>query len=102
MYGVVAGFGIGLLVAAIVIAVDAALISRFGMRTTYRGVLTQTQAGTKVTRYRGIRAPQLSEALLECQGRVPNTRLLDAAVKARAEGLLTTAEWNRVRKERAA
>ncbi|MFJ6537870.1 hypothetical protein ACIQH5_16745 [Paenarthrobacter sp. NPDC091711] len=28
MYGAVAGFGIGLLVAAIVIAVDAALISR--------------------------------------------------------------------------
>ncbi|SDW74969.1 Transcriptional regulator, AbiEi antitoxin, Type IV TA system [Arthrobacter sp. cf158] len=64
--------------------------------------VTQTQTGTKVTRYRGIRAQQLSEALLECRGQVPNTRLRDAAVKARAEGLLTTAEWNRVRKELAA
>lgn len=62
----------------------------------------QGQAGTKVTRYRGIRAQQLSEALLECVGRVPSSRLRDAAVKARAEGLLTTAEWNRVRKELAA
>jgi predicted transcriptional regulator of viral defense system len=64
--------------------------------------LTQAPTGTKVTRYRGIRAQQLSEALLECLGRVPGTRLRDAAVKARAEGLLTTAEWNRVRKELAA
>jgi predicted transcriptional regulator of viral defense system len=64
--------------------------------------VTQGQAGTKVTRYRGIRAQQLSEALLECLGRVPSTRLRDAATKARAEGLLTTAEWNRVRKELAA
>ncbi|BCW08015.1 hypothetical protein [Arthrobacter sp. NtRootA1] len=62
----------------------------------------QTQAGMKVTRYRGIRAQQLSEALLECIGRVPATRLRDAAAQARAEGLLTTAEWNRVRKELAA
>lgn len=61
--------------------------------------LTQAPVGTKVTRYRGIRAQQLSEALLECQGRVPGTRLRDAAAKARAVGLLTTAEWNHVRKE---
>ncbi|MFJ4171476.1 hypothetical protein ACIPY3_18385 [Paenarthrobacter sp. NPDC089714] len=62
----------------------------------------QTQTGTKVTRYRGIRAQQLSEALLECMGRVPASRLRDAATQARAEGLLTTAEWNHVRKELAA
>lgn len=61
--------------------------------------LTQAPAETKVTRYRGIRAQPLSEALLECMGKVPGTRLRDAAVKARAEGLLTTVEWNRVRKE---
>jgi predicted transcriptional regulator of viral defense system len=64
--------------------------------------LTQAPAGTKVTRYHGIRAQQLSEAILECLGRVPGTRLRDAALKARAEGLLTTAEWNRVRQELAA
>lgn len=64
--------------------------------------LTKGPTETKVTRYRGIRAQQVSEALLECRGRVPGTRLQDAAVKARAEGLLTTAEWNRVRKALAA
>lgn len=60
--------------------------------------LTQALTGTKVTRYRGIRAQQVDEALLECRGRVPDTRLRDAAAKARAEGLLTTTEWKRVRK----
>lgn len=64
--------------------------------------VTQARAGTKVTRYRGIRAQQLSDALLECLGRVPSTQLRDAAIKARAEGLLTTGEWNHVRKELAA
>ncbi len=64
--------------------------------------VTLGRAGTKVTRYRGIRAQQLSEALLECVGWIPGTRLRDAAAEARAEGLLTTAEWNRVRKELAA
>ena len=64
--------------------------------------LTQVPIGTKVTRYRGIRAQPVSEALLECRGRVPGAQLRDAAVKARAEGLLTTTEWNRVRKELAA
>ena len=64
--------------------------------------LTQVPSGAKVTRYRGIRAQLVSEALLECRGRVPGVQLREAAVKARAEGLLTTAEWNRVRKELAA
>jgi predicted transcriptional regulator of viral defense system len=61
--------------------------------------LTRAPAATKVTRYRGIRSQQVDEALLECRGRVPGTRLLDAAAKARAEGLLTTTEWKHVRKE---
>jgi predicted transcriptional regulator of viral defense system len=61
--------------------------------------LTQGTLGTEVTRYRGIRAQQVSEALIECRGKVPGTRLRDAAVKARAEGLLTTTEWNRVNRE---
>ncbi|MFB2554286.1 type IV toxin-antitoxin system AbiEi family antitoxin domain-containing protein [Herbiconiux liangxiaofengii] len=55
-----------------------------------------------IIRYHGIRAQQLSEALLECRGRVPETQLRDAAAKARADGLLTTAEWKHVRKELAA
>jgi predicted transcriptional regulator of viral defense system len=61
--------------------------------------LIQTLAETRTVRYRGIRAQHVAEALLECRGRVPAGRLRDAAVKARSEGLLTTAEWKRVRKE---
>ncbi len=64
--------------------------------------VTQVPADTKVTRYRGIRAQQVDEALLECRGRVPGTLLRDAAARARMEGLLTTTEWKRVRKELAA
>lgn len=52
-----------------------------------------------ITRYRGIRCQVVSEALLECRGRVPNSQLRDAAAKARAEGLLTTAEWKLLSRE---
>ncbi|MFZ0530929.1 MAG: hypothetical protein WAL91_10360, partial [Propionicimonas sp.] len=39
-----------------------------------------------------------SSPILECRGRIETERLLDAAKQARAEGLLTTAEWQGVRK----
>lgn len=64
--------------------------------------LVKVPADTKVTRYRGIRAQQVGDALLDCKGRVPTPRLRDAAAKARAQGLLTTTEWNRLRKDLAA
>lgn len=71
------------------------------VRRTVPAHMKVTSASPKstITRYRGIRAQLVSEALLECRGRVPVTRLRDAAAKARAEGLLTTAEWTRVREE---
>lgn len=61
--------------------------------------IVKAPADAKVTRYRGIRAQPVSDALLECRGKVPVTRLRDAATTARAEGLLTTREWNHVRRE---
>ena len=61
--------------------------------------ITKVPADARVTRYRGIRAQPVGDALLECRGRVPLTRLQDAAAKARTEGMLTTKEWNHVRKE---
>lgn len=61
--------------------------------------ITTAPIDAVVTRYRGIRAQPVAEAILECLGAVPGSRLRDAAGRARAEGLLTSAEWNRVRKE---
>jgi hypothetical protein len=64
----------------------------------YTEVVKVAPNGT-ITTYRGIRCQPVSEALLECRGRVPNSQLRDAAAQARAEGLLTTAEWKLVRRE---
>jgi predicted transcriptional regulator of viral defense system len=52
-----------------------------------------------VTLYEGLAAQQVADAILECRGRIETERLLDAAKQARADGLLTTAQWQRVQKE---
>ena len=46
----------------------------------------------------GLAAQQVADAILECRGRIETERLLDAARQARADGLLTTAQWQRVQK----
>ncbi|PRA00124.1 hypothetical protein CQ010_14985 [Arthrobacter sp. MYb211] len=61
--------------------------------------LVRASVDTKVTHYQGIPAQRVAEALIECRGQVPASRLRDAATRARAEGLLTSAEWRQVRKE---
>jgi predicted transcriptional regulator of viral defense system len=61
--------------------------------------LAQREPGARTTLYDGLRAQPVADALLECRGRVQAERLLVAAKQARAEGLLTTTEWKRVRKE---
>lgn len=58
--------------------------------------ITRAPIGTKTTSYDGVRAQRVSEAILECLGRVPVERLRDAAHRARSEGWLTTTEWNRI------
>jgi predicted transcriptional regulator of viral defense system len=60
--------------------------------------LTRVTDHPRTTFYEGLEAQPVSDAILECRGRIENERLLDAAKQARAEGLLTTAEWQRVRK----
>lgn len=60
--------------------------------------LTQVKAGARTTVYEGLAAQLVADAILECRGRIETERLLDAAKQARGEGLLTTAEWQRVRK----
>lgn len=60
--------------------------------------LTQVKRGADTTFYEGLAAQTVADALLECRGRIENERLLGAAKQARAEGLLTTAEHQRVKK----
>ncbi|WP_029150058.1 type IV toxin-antitoxin system AbiEi family antitoxin domain-containing protein [Microbacterium indicum] len=61
--------------------------------------LTQVAPGARTAVYEGLRAQPVAAALAECRGRIPDGRLLTAAKQARAEGLLTTAEWQRIRQE---
>jgi predicted transcriptional regulator of viral defense system len=60
--------------------------------------LTHVKGDVLTAFYEGLNAQPVADALLECRGRIENTRLLEAAKQARAEGLLTTAEWQRVKK----
>ncbi|MGO2750119.1 MAG: type IV toxin-antitoxin system AbiEi family antitoxin domain-containing protein [Pseudoclavibacter sp.] len=64
--------------------------------------LTRAPRAAKPTVYEGIAAQPVVDALLECQGRLPAGRLLEAAAQARAEGYLTGAEITRVREALAA
>ncbi|WP_343318256.1 type IV toxin-antitoxin system AbiEi family antitoxin domain-containing protein [Arthrobacter sp. TMP15] len=60
--------------------------------------LAQVRGGAPRTVYEGLAAQRVADALLECRGRVETERLVNATKEARAEGLLTTAEWQRVKK----
>jgi predicted transcriptional regulator of viral defense system len=61
-------------------------------------VLTHVKGDVRTTRYEGLESQTVADAILECRGRIETDRLLDAAKQARKEGLLTTTEWQRVRK----
>lgn len=60
--------------------------------------LTRVDADLRTTLYEGLSAQPLADAILECRGRIETERLLAAVSQARAGGLLTTAEWQSVRK----
>lgn len=60
--------------------------------------LKQVKEDTPTTLYEGLAAQRAADAILECRGRVQTDRLMDAATHARAGGLLSTAEWQQVRK----
>ena len=60
--------------------------------------LAQVTDDARTTLYEGLESQTVADALLECRGRIELERLLVAAKQARAEGLLTTAEWQRVTK----
>ena len=61
--------------------------------------LTTVKTGAPITRYLGLDSQPVADAILECRGRIENDRLRAAAEEARKEGLLTTTQWQRVRKE---
>lgn len=60
--------------------------------------LTQVKEDVRTTFYEGLAAQPVADAILECRGRIERERLQDAARQARGEGLLTTAEWQQVRR----
>lgn len=60
--------------------------------------LARVKGEVRTMFYAGLEAQPIAEAILDCRGRVETQRLLDAAKQARADGLLTTAEWRRVAK----
>lgn len=60
--------------------------------------LTQVKDDVRTTSYQGLTSQSVADALLECRGRIVNERLLAATNQARAEGLLNTAEWLKVKK----
>ena len=61
--------------------------------------LTLVKDDVVTTRYEGLDSQRVADAILECRGRIERSRLLEAAEEARKEGLMTTREWQQVRKE---
>jgi predicted transcriptional regulator of viral defense system len=60
--------------------------------------LTQVKGNVDTTLYEGLESQPVADALLECRGRIETEMLLAAIKQARAEGLLTTGELQRVTK----
>jgi hypothetical protein len=52
-----------------------------------------------LTRYEGLLAMRVADAILDCRGRIERDRLLDAARDARKEGLVTRAEYSKLQRE---
>ncbi len=61
--------------------------------------LTLVKGDVVTTQYEGLESQRVADAILECRGRIERSRLIEAADEARKEGLVTTKEWQRVRKE---
>lgn len=59
--------------------------------------LVRVKDGERTTHYEGLAAQPVAGAILTSRGRIDAERLREATKQARAEGLLTTAEWRRVR-----
>lgn len=60
--------------------------------------LTVVKGTSHTTLYEGLESQTVADAILECRGRIETELLIAAAKSARKDGLLTTTEWERVRK----
>jgi predicted transcriptional regulator of viral defense system len=60
--------------------------------------LTVVKDDVITTQYEGLTSQRVADAILECRGQIERSRLMEAAVEARKEGLLTTTEWQHVRR----
>lgn len=60
---------------------------------------TRVRSDTPTVFYEGLASQPVADALIECRRHIETESLLGAARQARNEGLVTTAEWRRVRKE---
>lgn len=52
-----------------------------------------------LTRYEGLLAMRVADAILDCRGRIERGRLLEATRDARKEGLVTRTEYARLQRE---
>lgn len=52
-----------------------------------------------LTRYEGLLAMRVADAILDCRGRIERDRLLEAARDARKEGLVSRAEYAKLQRE---
>jgi len=53
----------------------------------------------KLTRYEGLLAMRVADAILDCRGQIERGRLLEAARDARKEGLVTRVEFAKLQRE---
>lgn len=60
--------------------------------------LSRVKGEVRTTFYEGLESQPVTDALLECRGRIETERLLEAAKQARSEGLIATAEWQQLRR----
>ncbi|HSV40327.1 MAG TPA: hypothetical protein VLI04_16315 [Nocardioidaceae bacterium] len=52
-----------------------------------------------LTRYEGLLAMRVADAILDCRGRIERSRLREAARDARKEGLVTRVEYTKLQRE---
>lgn len=52
-----------------------------------------------LTRYEGLLAMRVADAILDCRGRIERSRLVDAARDARKDGLVTRVEYAKLQRE---
>lgn len=61
--------------------------------------LVPVKGDVETTYYEGLRSQRVADAILACLGRIEGARLMQAGKDARKEGLMTSSEWSKVRKE---